>query len=165
VGHELLAATLEASILLVNELPHQLLIFTGPHSDAMKRDQLIARAMGYSHIRIETFTDRFPDHVLASDLSISMAGYNTTMNLLACRSRGLLFPFNQNREQRLRLQALADADYFGMLDTEDLEPVRLTNIIRKILSTNPAPTKPLKLQGDRESAAIIRNLLRQRATI
>jgi predicted glycosyltransferase len=162
VGHELLAATLEASILLTTELPHQLLMFTGPHADSSNRNQLVCRARGYSHIRIETFTDRFPDHVLASDLSISMAGYNTTMNLLACKSHGLLLPFDQNREQRMRLQALADAGYLEMLNPVDLEPTRMVKIIRKTLSLPPAPGRNLRLHGDLESATIIRNLIKQR---
>jgi Predicted glycosyl transferase len=54
-----------------------------------------------------------------------MAGYNTTMNLLTCGAQGLMYPFDQNREQRMRLTALAEAGYLGILETADLEPQRL----------------------------------------
>lgn len=165
VGHELLAATVEASIQLAGKLPHQLLVFTGPHAEPGQRDELISRSRSHPHIRIQAFTDRFPDHVLASDLSVSMAGYNTTMNLLACKRYGLLFPFDQNREQRMRLEALTRAGYLGMIETEDLQPARLAALIGTALITKPQPTGTLQLHGDRESAAIIRILSRMRESI
>ena len=107
VGQELLVSALEASILLQETLPHQLIMFTGPHVEADLRSRLTALGRDHSHVSISDFTPRFPDHVLACDLSISMAGYNTTMNLLACGRTGLMYPFDQNQEQRMRLTALA----------------------------------------------------------
>ncbi len=155
VGEELLQATLEASILLNKTMPHQLLMFTGPHggSDAMKR--FMTLSANEPHIRIKDFTSRFPDHVLACDLSVSMAGYNTTMNLLACNSHGLMYPFEQNREQRMRLTALARAGYLSILETADFVPAKLAAIMECSLAATPKSAINLRLQGDRESAEII----------
>ena len=155
VGQDLLLATLEASILLRQTLPHQLLMFTGPHADAGLQAGLALRARGQPHVRIRDFTSRFPDHVLACDLSVSMAGYNTTMNLLACGTPGLLYPFDQNREQRMRLTALARAGYFSILEAADLHPPILAGLIERALSAPPPPTGNLRLAGDKESADII----------
>ncbi len=164
VGQDLLLATLEASILLRETLPHQLLMFTGPHADAELQAGLARRAKGQPHVRIRDFTSRFPDHVLACDLSVSMAGYNTTMNLLACGTPGLLYPFDQNREQRMRLTALARAGYFSILEAADLHPAILAGLIERALSAPPPPTGNLRLAGDRESADIIFRLTGREAS-
>ncbi len=158
VGEELLEATLAASILLHATLPHQLIMFTGPHAGAALRSRIDARGHGQRHVFIHDFTPRFPDHVLASDLSVSMAGYNTTMNLLACGTAGLMYPFDQNREQRMRLTALAEAGYLAILEAEDLAPAKLAEIMKNALSTPPQSASSLRLQGDQESATIIRRL-------
>ena len=159
VGEELLLASLEASILLAPSLPHQLHMFTGPHAGTALRARLDELSREQPHIVIKDFTTRFPDHVLAADLSISMAGYNTTMNLLTCSTPGLLHPFDQNREQRMRLTALAKAGYLTLLEAGDLVPTKLAAIIKTELHTHPPATDKLRLQGDRESGAIINRLL------
>jgi predicted glycosyltransferase len=76
--------------------------------------------------------------VLAADLSISMAGYNTTMNLLACRTPGLLLPFDQNREQRMRLEALVAGGYLQLLEERELEVVALAERLRQALLSTAA---------------------------
>jgi predicted glycosyltransferase len=161
VGEELLLSSLEASILLQATLPHRLVMFTGPHAGADLHSRLGGRSRGQSHIVINEFTVRFPDFVLACDLSVSMAGYNTTMNLLACGTPGLMYPFDQNREQRMRLTALARAGYLSILEAADLVPTKLAGIMKNGLGTSPQPAKKLRLQGDRESAAIIFRLVNE----
>jgi predicted glycosyltransferase len=159
VGADLLVAALQASRLLAPGFPHQLLMFHGPHAGNEVRRELAELAADQPHVRLESFTPRFPDHVLASDLSISMAGYNTTMNLLACDTPGLLYPFDQNREQRLRLTAMAARGYLELIEKVDLEPIVLAGRIRVALA-RPRPSRGgLRLQGDRESAKIINGLL------
>ena len=159
VGGELLAAVLQASRLLAPVLPHQLLMFHGPHAGEALRRQLAGLAADQPHVRLDGFSARFPDHVLASDLSISMAGYNTTMNLLACSTPGLLYPFDQNREQRMRLTALAARGYLELIEKADLDPAALAGRMEAALARPLPPRDGLRLHGDRDSAAIIRGLL------
>lgn len=159
VGGELLTATVTASILLARHLPHRLLMFYGPHADEDLRQRLFSLAEDHRHIVISDFTPRFVDYVLAADLSISMAGYNTTMNLLACRTRGLLYPFAQNREQRMRLSALVAGGYLQLLEREELDAAALAGRLLQALQGPPAQGVALRLDGDRESAAVIRRLM------
>ena len=56
---------------------------------------------------MDRFTNEFLSFLAAADLSISMAGYNTCMNVLAAGVTALVWPFGQNREQRLRGEKLA----------------------------------------------------------
>lgn len=158
VGQDLLLATLEASAILQPEYAHELRMFTGPHAGSDLHERLRRLATSLPRVTIDAFTNRFPNHVLASDLSVSMAGYNTTMNLLACGARGLLFPFGQNREQGMRLNALAKAGYLEILHPADLKPLRLASRMKEAMSASPPPRSALRLQGDIESASIIRTL-------
>lgn len=155
VGEELLLACREASILLQQSLPHQLLMFTGPHAGRDLQSRLSNHGQRHPHLFIKDFTPRFPDYVLACDLSVSMAGYNTTMNLLACGAAGLMYPFEQNREQRMRLTALVKTGHLSILEATDLAPDKLADLMKNGLSTRPQPAISLRLQGDRECAAII----------
>ena len=155
---DLLDPIMEASILLSARLPHRLLMFTGPNAPADERRRLAERARAHPDAVVEEFTPRFPDHVLACDLSVSRGGYNTTMNLLACNARGLMHPYGHDREQRMRLETLSALGHVGLLEDADLEPVRLAGIMEDALRREHAPSRPLRLEGDRESADIIRRL-------
>ena len=83
---------------------------------------------------IHRFTADFPAWLQAADLSISMAGYNTCMNILATGVRALVHPFAQNREQGLRAKLLADRGCLSVLSTEDLDPPRLAERMARQLS-------------------------------
>jgi len=51
---------------------------------------------------LQPFSSDFLSELMAAALSISMAGYNTCMDLISTRVKALVFPFPQNREQGLR---------------------------------------------------------------
>jgi len=129
VGGELLTAIIGASIHIRQQLPHRLLMFHGPHAEKDLRHRLHRLANGHDHIEVRDFTPRFVDHVLAADLSISMAGYNTCMNVLAAGVPALVWPFGQNREQRLRAERLAGLGALQVLDDGDLKPRRLAALM------------------------------------
>ena len=159
---DLLDPILEACILLGARLPHRLLMFTGPNAPEAEREALAARAKAHPDAVVREFTPRFPDHVLACDLSVSRGGYNTTMNILACGARGLLHPYGHDREQRMRLEALSALGHVGLLEDADLEPKRLAGIMERRLSGEAPRAGRLRLQGDIESAGIIRRLASER---
>jgi predicted glycosyltransferase len=54
---------------------------------------------------------------------------------------------------------LAKAGYLTILEAGDLAAAKLAAIIKKGLHTHPPAADKLRLQGDRESAAIINRLL------
>ena len=155
---DLLDPIMEAAILLSPRLPHKLLMFTGPNAPLEERRRLEERSLSHPDATVREFTARFPDHVLACDLSVSRGGYNTTMNLLACGARGLMHPYGHDREQRLRLEALSALGHVGLLRDEDLEPSRLASIMERSLREERRAVGRLRLDGDRGSAEIIRRL-------
>lgn len=129
VGHRLLKTALRAYDLL--EFPVRMQIFTGPYFDGSDFANL--RASSVPGVRIERFADNFPAWLVAADLSISMGGYNTTINVVAAGTPAILLPFSQNREQRMRAERLASITNICVLDEETLSPAALAEQITTMI--------------------------------
>ncbi|WP_052812969.1 glycosyltransferase family protein [Desulfonatronum thioautotrophicum] len=125
VGRELLEAVLDASTLLQPGRPHHLWVFTGPFLSEVEFTDLCQRAAGRERVHVHRFTENFGDWLSAADLSVSMAGYNTTMNLLAAKTFGLVWPYGQNREQSMRAERLEHFGLLSVLRKDDLVPEQL----------------------------------------
>jgi predicted glycosyltransferase len=89
-----------------------------------------------------------------------MGGYNTTMNILATRVPALLWPFSQNREQRLRAERLADRGLLTVLKDEDLQPDRLAAMMDQKLAQPTRPDVAIDLDGAANTATCIENWTR-----
>lgn len=135
VGAGLLHAVLQSFALLDPEKGFRLQMFTGPHIADHDFARLTASAS--PTVRIERFTDDFPAWLAAADISISMGGYNTTMNLVAAGCRALVYPFGQNHEQRMRAERLARRGALELLSEADLRPKTLVKKIKAALAERP----------------------------
>jgi len=148
------APILEAVILAFDRLEArsrcQLKVFTGPFLDQSDFDRL--KKMAGSNVQLEQFTGDFLSYLTAGDLSVSMGGYNTTMNILAAAVPALVWPFPQNREQRLRAQRLANLGALRVLEDEDLRPDRLAAIMSHLLAKPTRPTVNINLDGAANTA-------------
>ncbi len=149
VGSELLDTAIEAFKSLNGSLSAHLQVFCGPYC-AESTYQALQKS-NQQHITIERFTDQFPAWLAAADLSISMAGYNTCMNLVQAGIPALVYPFKQNREQRLRAERLARKMPMTILTDADLAPLRLAGAIRQQLKL-PRFSADIKLSGAEQSA-------------
>jgi len=146
-GYPLLAAVLAACRQRELRDCTRLVVFSGPY---MPKAQLaaLARVAG-PQVRLEGFTTDFLSWLQAADVSVSMAGYNTCMNLLATRSPTLLWPFAGDREQPLRADRLARMGVAQVLTADDLQPRRLA----ACLAAAPAPAAvPIDLEGAAHTA-------------
>jgi len=145
VGESLLEAVIEAFSSRGSLNKGFLQVFAGPLMDPEK----YSRIEGYSGegIGVKRFTPDFPSYLAAADLSVSMAGYNTCMNVLAAGVPALVWPFSQNREQRLRAERLASAGNLKVLHQEDITPGRLAVLMEKTLSQPARPKSPVDLNG------------------
>lgn len=149
VGTSLLQATVKAFPFLDPDHPIRMQIFTGPYMVDSDFKQLSASEN--INICIKRFSDDFPSWLAAADLSISMGGYNTTMNLIASGCRALVYPFGQNHEQRMRARQLEKRGHLQLLSDMDLHPAALAEKITKILTTTPEPPA-IKLNGAARTA-------------
>lgn len=159
VGGELLLASARASVLLAAKKKHRMQLFTGPYMAATVRAELDTIADSTPQLRVETFAEDFPAWLTASDLSVSMAGYNTTMNLLAANRYGLVLPFDQNREQRMRAERLQRMGALKVLTPVDLEPQKLADHMQAALERPPG-SHAVDLDGAEASARILQDLAR-----
>ncbi|MEZ4861136.1 MAG: glycosyltransferase [Caldilineaceae bacterium] len=160
VGSELLLSAVAASVQLAQSRPHQLIIFGGPYIPDAEFVQLRELVAGQGHIVLQRFTNHFLHYMAQADLSLSMAGYNTCMNLLTTGARSLLFPFTggDNDEQSIRAQKLAQLGAVGVLESADLTPERLAIRMAQQLNA-PPPTTRLDLDGVAKTAAALLELV------
>ncbi len=137
VGFVLLDAVIRAFGMISREADIHLQVFTGPfmENDAIRRLQ----EMGTDRIAVSRFTPDFPAWLSAADLSVSMAGYNTCMNILAARVPSLVWPFAQNREQRLRAGRISEMGGMRILEDADLSPDHLADLMSRILTEGTPP--------------------------
>ena len=155
VGAPILKSAMDAFPRLKMKRRCHLKVFTGPFLDQIEFNRL-KRSAG-SDVQVKRFTSDFLSYLVAADLSVSMGGYNTTMNILASGAPSLVWPFGQNREQGLRARRLADLGVLRVLEDEDLRPDRLARIMDQWISRTPRPFVNINLNGAVNTSKWIEN--------
>ncbi|MBL8202842.1 MAG: glycosyl transferase [Blastocatellia bacterium] len=155
VGHELIDCAIAASGLLT--IRHHLHIVTGPHCPNEIFAQLQQRIAQQATISLERFTPDFPALLQQADLSISMAGYNTCMDILSAGVRAILYPFtgNNNQEQTMRARKLEQLGRVRLI--QQLDPAQLAEAITQSLQT-PVPPVTIDMNGAAATARILSTL-------
>ena len=156
VGAPLLESAMRALKIVAKSMPLRAEVFAGPFMD--EEDYSVLKSIEDENLAASRFTPDFLSYLAASDLSVSMAGYNTCMNLLACSTPALVWPFSQNREQRMRAERLAQKAPFTVLNDNDLLPERLAAIISDHLSIHSSPPATIDLLGSFNTARSLENM-------
>jgi predicted glycosyltransferase len=161
-GHELLHCVAEASAILEDLIPHHIQMFTGPFSPDAVLEQLETIATLRSNLTVDRYTPNLLQYMRQADLSISMAGYNTTMNILTTGTRALLLPFtgNDDQEQRIRSERLEELGIVQVIRQPDLQPERFAEKVVQALQQKPADVD-FDLDGVEKTALLIRSLIPQ----
>ena len=153
VGAMLLRALIDASFVLSRLGKLRVYIFTGPFMTSADFAALTEQAASMVGVRVARFTKEFLSFLAAADLSVSMAGYNTCMNILAAGVPSLVWPFGQNREQRLRAEKLAALGGMTVINDTDLKPARLAEIVAEALKKPRVSAGPaVNLAGAQETS-------------
>jgi predicted glycosyltransferase len=158
VGKSLLKAVLKAFPILDTSIGCRLAVFAGPFMEEKDFDRL--QPYANKKVRVERFTSDFLSYLAAADLSISMAGYNTCMNILAAKVPALVWPFSQNREQRLRAERLSEKGSMRVLGDDDLKPSRFADIMNHMLSQPSIPQLDINLDGANKTAKWIQDWMK-----
>lgn len=119
-----------------------------------------ALAAALPDARVSRFSPGFVDILAAADLSVSLAGYNTVMGVLAAGCRALVAPFDQNREQRLRAERLQALGRLGLIEPDALEPGRLAAAMLAALHASPPVPGGVDLDGAGHTARFLECLAR-----
>lgn len=161
LGHDLLECIIQAAPLIAKAVPHQIYIFTGPLMAPEKYQTLQQLAMRQPNLMLREYTPHLLAFMQQADLSISLGGYNTTMNVLKTGVRALIYPSNKDREQTIRAEKLAELGFLEILQAVDLTPEVLTQKIVTYLQKDPGqyPLPVLELEGAQTTAAYLKALL------
>ncbi|MGK7936827.1 MAG: glycosyltransferase family protein [Xenococcaceae cyanobacterium] len=138
-GHELLRCLAQATPILEQALPHHIQMFTGPFMPEEVFKELQETVAGRTNITIDRYTNQFLAYMQQADLSISMSGYNTTMNILSTSVRAMILPFtgNNDQEQTIRAKKLEKLGRVKAISPDDLQPEKFANLIIDYLNQQP----------------------------
>ena len=152
-GIVLLQPLLESMSLLNLDRKCHLYAFTGPFMPDEEFELL--KKFTNTQIQIERFSSNFLSYLAAADLSVSMGGYNTSMNLLATGVPAIIWPYPGDREQGLRAESLAGIGAATVLKEKDLQPHRMVKIIDHSLCHSGKGSYQVDLQGAENTAGWI----------
>jgi predicted glycosyltransferase len=153
VGHALLEAALAArrSGCLAD---HAWRFLTGTN---LPEDEFAAlRADLPAGVAVERFCYNFVDLLRGCRVSVSQAGYNTVLDILAARARAVLVPFAAGREteQLMRAERLVALGAAELVRENQLSPQSLAAAIERAAASEPA-TVTIDTGGAASAARLI----------
>lgn len=115
------------------------------------------------NVIVERFRRDLPRLLRHCRVSVSQAGYNTVLDILAARARAVLVPFAAEREteQSMRAERLAALGAAELVRESDLSPQPLAVAIERAAARAPVPLA-INLEGAVNSAGLIVALLEGR---
>ena len=156
-GFKLLNAVLDACEMLGDQFCLRLEVFSGPFMDPEEYEKLAARSAAGRRIR--RYTQLFLDYLSASDLSVSLAGYNTCMNLLVTKVPALVYPYARQQEQPMRAEKIKKYLPLKVLKGADIQPASLSRHIAQMLQqTRSSDALPINLDGAANAARFINQM-------
>ncbi len=166
IGAELLYCAIQSSGLIREILPHHLLVVAGPHFPEAEWSRLQQLAGGKPEVKVLRYTARLSDCFDKADLSISLAGYNTCMDILTTRVPALVYPiagYNKD-EQRMRAQKLESLGAVSVIRPEELTPEKLSReIVACLERKKPDTAVTLDMRGVENTARILSELVHRDA--
>ena len=115
-------------------------------------------------ITVERHRADFVDLLGNCRLSISQAGYNTTMEVLNCGARAVLVPFSGGAEieQSLRARLLAQRGWIELLEEAQLTPHNLALAVDRAAVRPVGQVGAIDLDGARRSAELLAGWIEER---
>lgn len=167
LGHDLLDCVINAASIIDSHLPHHIQIFTGPFMPEEKFARFRKSAADKTNITLERYTPHLLTYMERASLSISLGGYNTTMNVLKTGVNSMIYPSNKDSEQRIRAEKLEQLGILSVIRPEDLQADRLAQKIIACLQKVPTTSafENLELQGAQKTAQILKDLVQSRLAI
>ncbi len=161
-GHELIDSIVETAPIIEQKLPHHIQVFTGPFipDDKLHNWQKIVRDR--KNIHVSRYTPNLLSYMDKADLSISMSGYNTTLNIMTTGVKAMILPFtgNDDQEQKMRAEKLDKLGVVQMVQPHELQPEIFAVKIINYLQTESKTIK-FDFNGVENTALLLKKLISQ----
>jgi predicted glycosyltransferase len=156
VGNKLAEVALDAAISLPHVRKWRILI--GDQAGPRLVRKLHARAPSW--VTVEPARRDFRGLLKRCAVSVSQAGYNTVVDVLASGARAVLVPFASDREteQTLRAERLSRRGLARLLPETALNPDRLAAFVAESLALR-RPAGKVKLDGEAETERVLGKVL------
>jgi predicted glycosyltransferase len=153
-GFKMLKSVVAACRTLSGAHGVHLQVFTGPFIDKEEFEEL-ASDTGPG-ISVRRFTKHLLDYLDAADLSISMAGYNTCMDLLVVQVPALVYPYTRQQEQPIRAEKIRHLLPMKVIGEDDLGKGPMQKHILDMLArSRPSAPLALDLKGAAHTARFL----------
>ncbi len=157
-GAPLLKSVISAFRSIQTDRPSFLFVFTGPYMSRQDFEHI--KGHSGNGISVSRFTDDFLSYLIAADLSVSMGGYNTCMNIIATKVPAMVLPFSGDREQGIRVDRLERLGILKQLNGPDLEHQRLSTLMEESISRKPSGSVSIDMNGALNTARWIEDNVR-----
>lgn len=161
-GTPLMRAYIQAIKLLGRRAEFDTLMAVGANADPQACQCLEQEAEGLP-IRVVSSTEDSVSHIVAADLVICMAGYNTISEVLYRKKKALVIPRNgPSAEQRIRAKLFNQRGLIDVLDPGELTPEALAERVLRDLERKdiPVPHHTVPMEGACRAAEHLLALLR-----
>ncbi len=164
VGAPLFRAAVEAHPRVAGELGLRTVIVTGPFLPEDVVEELTREAQATAGLDVVHYLPDLRAEMAASAVSVSQAGYNTTMDILGSSTPAVVVPYadGPEDEQAERARRLERLGALRLLDPEALSADTFADAIRDALGWTPLAV-PLDLDGRRRTSGLLRDLVTSRA--
>ena len=164
VGEPLFRAAVGAHPRLLSEHGLRTVIVTGPFLPEPTVHELKCLAAATTGLEVVRYLPNLADEMAAAAVSVSQAGYNTTMDILGSTTPAVVVPYGEGREdeQAERARRLERLGALRILDPDRLNADTFVDAVRDALGWTPLSV-PLELDGRSRTSKLLRSLLPARA--
>ena len=141
-GHALIQTYIQALQQMPRGARIRSLIVTGPEMSESQRHSLNQSALQFPGVSMLDFTNDLPSYMNASDLVLSMGGYNTVCEILSLKKRAIIVPrVRPVEEQWIRAERMARLGLLATIHPDSLTPQDLLRTVLLELSSDQ-PLRP-----------------------
>lgn len=141
-GHALVQTYIQALQQMPQRPRIRSLIVTGPEMSESQRHSFNQSALQFPDVSMLEFTNDLPSYMNASDLVVSMGGYNTVCEILSLKKRAIIVPrVRPVAEQWIRAERMSRLGLLATIHPDSLTPQGLLRTILTELSSDQ-PLRP-----------------------
>ena len=147
-GFDVVDACVKGLLALRPEQRPRTHIVCGPEMGAAPRAALAQAALNLPQVSLQEFSDDMMSLMAASDVVVSMGGYNTVCEILSLHKRAVVVPrVRPVKEQGIRAERMAARGLLRMLHPDQLTPATLWQALRSELAAlaRRAPLPQLRM--------------------